>query len=222
MCEDSLKAAGGTHLRRCLRNTMRCLRTWFADAMPGGFSFAASNTPDVARVANWSWPRGAVYHMRSNFYSVQCLVDTVDTAEKKVHFDLSIGCDQGGPDPAAFPFWFVENVLEECDSPGEYFYDASGQALFYTFNATDKPTGQEEFSLTRTKVIFNVSGTMADPVRNVTIRGLVIRDAAYTFLGTTAAARPPQSLFCASACAARTLNAISSTPGHSIAAARAR
>ena len=154
--------------------------------MPGGFSYASAG-PDIARAANWKRPRGAVYHMRSNFFSVQCLVDTVDTANKVVHFNHSVGCDQGGPDPAGFPYWFVENVLEECDSPGEYFFDADAEALFFTFNATDTPTGKEEFSLTVTKVIFNVSGTMADPVRDITIRGLVIRDAAYTFLGTTEA-----------------------------------
>ena len=39
------------------------------------------------------------------------------------------------------------------------------------------------------KVLFNLSGTMAEPVRDVAIRGLTIRDAAYTFLGTTEADR---------------------------------
>lgn len=156
--------------------------------MPGGFSYAgAKPSADMARVANWSLPKGAVFHMRSNFYSVQCLVDTVDKAGQKVHFHHSIGCDQGGPAPAAFPYWFAENILEECDSPGEYFYDAANKALFYTFNATYKPTGDEDFSLTRTKVIFNISGTHRQPVKDVTIRGLVIRDAAYTYLGTTPA-----------------------------------
>ena len=39
------------------------------------------------------------------------------------------------------------------------------------------------------KVLFNISGTMAEPVRDVAIRGLTIRDAAYTYLGTTDADR---------------------------------
>jgi hypothetical protein len=62
-----------------------------------------------------------------------------------------------------------------------------GRALYYTFNATGAPTGREDLSLTLAKVIFNISGTQRAPVRNVTIRGLTIRDAAYTYLGTTAA-----------------------------------
>jgi hypothetical protein len=80
-------------------------------------------------------------------------------------------------------------VLEECDSPGEYFVDAADEALYYTFNGTEKPTGNEEFSLTRTKVLFNISGTMDAPVRNIKIQGLTLRDAAFTYLGTTDADR---------------------------------
>lgn len=36
-----------------------------------------------------------------------------------------------------------------------------------------------------TKIIINVSGSQAEPVNDVTIRGVTVRDAAYTFLGRT-------------------------------------
>ena len=65
----------------------------------------------------------------------------------------------------------MEGLVEECDSPGEYFYDAAGQALYYTFNGTENgtvaPTGEEDFALTVAKVIFNISGTQGAPVRCV-------------------------------------------------------
>lgn len=61
--------------------------------------------------------------------------------------------------------WFVEGLVEECDEPGEYFYDAAGKALYYTFNETKAPSGEEDFSLTVAKVIFNISGTQEAPVR---------------------------------------------------------
>ena len=101
-----------------------------------------------------------------------------------MHFDHEVGCDQGGPQPPA-EGWYVDNVFEECDAPGEYYFSSAEKALYYTFNATEGPTGDESFALTTTKIIFNVSGTQARPVRNVTIRGLTIRDAALTYLGTT-------------------------------------
>lgn len=166
-------------------------------SMPGGFKLDLAK-PDQARAANWSNPRGAIYHIRSNFFSIQCLVDGIES-DGTVNFNRSVGCDQGGPSPwggsPGIPgsaisepgSWYVEGNVEDCDVPGEYFYDAHGQALFYTFNTSSSPKGDEDFSLTVAKVIFNISGTQEAPVRDVTIRGLTIRDAAYTFLGTTAA-----------------------------------
>ena len=84
---------------------------------------------------------------------------------------------------------YIENVKEECDSPGEYFYDEDEQALYYTFNGTETPSGNEHFSLTRTKVLFNISGTQQNPVQNIRIQGVTIRDAAYTYMGSSEADR---------------------------------
>jgi len=156
---------------------------------PGGFEYEAV-LPQAAKYAN---PKGAIVHARGGsmpYFSYQCLVTNISNG--KVFFDPAIGCDQGGPtpnEPGKAWDWWIENVKEECDSPMEYFYDATEEALYFTFNGTEHPSRNEEFSLTRTKVIFNISGTMAKPVRNLTIRGITIRDAAFTYLGTTEADR---------------------------------
>eukprot|EP01051_Picozoa_sp_SAG22_P001367 SAG22_NODE_53_length_24242_cov_158.884231_7_plen_76_part_00 len=44
----------------------------------------------------------------------------VDRLTEQVRFDPAVGCDQGGPTTksgAAWD-WYIEGVLEECDSPG--------------------------------------------------------------------------------------------------------
>eukprot|EP01049_Picozoa_sp_SAG25_P007546 SAG25_NODE_621_length_6407_cov_3.818643_1_plen_319_part_00 len=174
------------------------------------------------------------------YFSYMCLVSGIE--DGKVLFDPTVGCDQGGPTPEtpgkAWD-WYIENVKEECDSPGEYFYDTEvrsvatsiafttglthlassllavavytlslsytchcrvarlnrngnalqEEALYYTFNGTETPTGNEQLSLTHTKVIFNITGSMAMPVKNIIIRGLTISDAAFTYLGTDEASR---------------------------------
>jgi hypothetical protein len=53
--------------------------------------------------------------------------------------------------------------------------------LYFTFNETN-PTGDEQWVATKTRVIFNVSGSMSHPVKGVTVRGLTIRDARLTYL----------------------------------------
>eukprot|EP00039_Didymoeca_costata_P002357 m.59603 g.59603 ORF g.59603 m.59603 type:complete len:982 (-) comp11259_c0_seq3:95-3040(-) len=154
---------------------------------PGGFVYY-----DVLpQAVNYSKPQGAIFHARGGsmpYFSYMCVVKNI--SEGNVYFREDVGCDQGGPTPSqpgkAWD-WFIENVKEECDFPGEYYYDVEEEALYYTFNHTEAPTGMEEFALTQTKVIFNISGTKTNPVRDITIRGLTIRDAAFTYLGTTEA-----------------------------------
>ena len=155
---------------------------------PGGFEHGTV----LPQAASYSNPKGAIFHARGGsepYFTYMCLVSGVSNGS--VYFDPAVGCDQGAEGLANGKAWdwWIENVKEECDSHGEYYFDPEEEALYYTFNGTDTPTGGEDLSLTRTKVLFNISGTMADPVKNVTIRGLTLRDAAYTYLGTTEADR---------------------------------
>ena len=50
---------------------------------------------------------------------------------------------------------------------------------YYYFNGTDT---NSEFVATKERVLFNVSGSMENPVKNTKIRGLTIKDARFTFL----------------------------------------
>eukprot|EP01049_Picozoa_sp_SAG25_P006798 SAG25_NODE_529_length_7160_cov_55.546382_2_plen_386_part_00 len=156
---------------------------------PGGFKYNDSLLPQAG---SWRNASGAVFHTRGGtnpYFSYMCLVSGVDHNQGHVEFDPTIGCDQGGPTTktgAAWD-WFIEGVLEECDAPGEYYVDEASSHLYYTFNASVTPTGDEELALTRTKVLINISGTQSTPVRNVTVQGLTFRDAALTYLGTTEA-----------------------------------
>jgi hypothetical protein len=88
--------------------------------------------------------------------------------------------------------WPQENVREEVDTYREWFYNSSSMVLYYmpnSTNTTQPPPDAEHFAATRTKVLFNVTGTSALPVSNLTIRGLEIRDTALTYYGTDQASK---------------------------------
>ena len=93
---------------------------------------------------------------------------------------------QGGGGMTSASQWFIENLLEELDSPNEYYFDRRRRRLYYNPNATGDPStgpsGNEEWVATHARVLFNLSGTMALPIRNLTIRGLTLRDTRYTYL----------------------------------------
>ena len=50
-------------------------------------------------------------------------------------FDPTTG-GQGGEGMTSAAQWYVENVKEECDHPGEYFYDEKSEMLYFNFNGT--------------------------------------------------------------------------------------
>lgn len=80
--------------------------------------------------------------------------------------------------------WWIENVREELDSPGEFFIDFEAGELLYITNGTGSalPSSNDSFVGTRHQVLFNLSGTADAPVVGVSLSGLVLRDARESFL----------------------------------------
>eukprot|EP01047_Picozoa_sp_COSAG01_P017810 COSAG01_NODE_951_length_12498_cov_30.544018_6_plen_809_part_00 len=82
--------------------------------------------------------------------------------------------------------WYIENLLEEIDSPREWFFNSSSRTLYYMPNAscvdrvTGLPTG--EFTATGAKVLINITGSQARPAANISLTGLVFRDSSYTYM----------------------------------------
>lgn len=90
------------------------------------------------------------------------------------------GNDKGGD-------WFVENVAEELDFPGEYFYDAKASKLYLFYNATSNTPppadGSVGFVATQIPTLVNVSGTQSEPVRKLSFSGITFTATRYTYMG---------------------------------------
>merc|ERR1719359_2665408 len=81
--------------------------------------------------------------------------------------------------------WWIENVKEELDDANEWYFDAKEQMLYYQPNNTDLvsgPSGEEHWSVPVTRVLFDIRGTQDKPVTKVALKGLILRDARYTYL----------------------------------------
>ena len=91
---------------------------------------------------------------------------------------------QGGEGETTGAEWYIENVHEELDAPGEYFYNSTTSTLFFYYNVSSQtaPPADTEFVAVRTKILFNMTGDQDTPVRNVTFRGLEFRDTPYTYM----------------------------------------
>ena len=75
----------------------------------------------------------------------------------------------------------VENIFEELDSPGEWYFDKASGTLYYYTMPGENPN-RMMFETARLKNLVSLKGAKDNPVRNVTLSGLTFRHAARTFM----------------------------------------
>ena len=90
-------------------------------------------------------------------------------------FQGARGSDKGGD-------FFIENVFEELDNPGEFFHDEKTGKLYLYHNGTGAPPAATTIVVPQQQVLVNVSGTQWDPVKDVNLAGVTYTAAAYTYM----------------------------------------
>ena len=78
--------------------------------------------------------------------------------------------------------FFVENVFEELDNPGEFFFNESTKLLYLFYNGTGSPPKDLSVVAPQKQVLVNISGSQWNPVRNVKLQGVTYTATAYTYM----------------------------------------
>jgi len=88
--------------------------------------------------------------------------------------------------------FYIENVFEELDAPGEWYFDQKTSELYLWYNGTSgtpppsnsgAPKGTDApIVATVVKELIVINATQGEPVTDVSIRGIEFRDTAYTYL----------------------------------------
>lgn len=163
---------------------------WDKETNEGSGCTQTHMSPDgmvFERAKGYADPTGAVvqsWRGGGRWFTQQWLVESFDSDTNTLNFDPTTG-HQGGEGMTSSGQWWIENVKEECDDSNEWFFDAKEQMLYFNPNTTDAlagPNGDEEWVVPLTRVLFNVSGSQQDPVKDVTIKGITIRDTRHTYL----------------------------------------
>ena len=141
--------------------------------------YAADATSD-ARVARWSDPAGGYLHAmhRAMWGGMHFRLTGKDAQGKLL---MEGGWQNNRPSAPHKDYRFVENIFEELDAPGEWFFNARTATLYF-----QPPAGLDlktaKFEGVRLRSLIEFQGSEQQPVRKVTLAGLTFRHAARTFM----------------------------------------
>jgi hypothetical protein len=140
----------------------------------------ATDPLNANRIATWSNPAGSYIHAMHNMLwgDMHWLIKGKKADGK---LNMEGGWQNNRPSPMHPLYRMVENIFEELDAPGEWFYNAVEQKLYYlpTDNIDLK---KAKIEIVRLKTLIDFKGSKAQPVQNIQLQGFVFRHAARTFM----------------------------------------
>lgn len=143
----------------------------------------ASDALSLERVDKWRAPAGGIVHaIHANGWGGMHIPILGNKADGTLAFGSAVGNNRPS-DPHA-TYRYVENVLEELDSPGEWYYRSSDSTLYYM-----PPVGMDmdraTFATSGPTRIFDLQGAPQAPLRFVRIEGLEFQRTGSSFLQAT-------------------------------------
>ena len=152
-----------------------------ADPASPKFNGSSADATSPERIARWADPTGGYLHTlqgaKWGSLHFRILGKKADGS-----LDLEGGWQHNRPDKGMHKdFRFVENIFEELDAPGEWFYNTkTGVLYFYPPADLDMKTAKVESVKLRHLVEF--TGTKEKPVKSISLKGLTFTAAARTFM----------------------------------------
>ncbi|MEM9141832.1 MAG: PDZ domain-containing protein [Bacteroidota bacterium] len=156
------------------------LRHSWKDQEKGNKAEKGSDALSPERIAPWKNPEGAYVHAMHAYLwgDMHWLVKGKDANGELI---LEGGWQNNRPSPMHKKYRFVENVFEELDAPGEWFFDKrSGKLYYYPLSGTDLEKATVEVVSLRHLIEFN--GSREQSVHHVNLAGLTFKHAARVFM----------------------------------------
>ncbi len=146
------------------------------------YNGAAADAFSPERAARWSDPTGGYIHAmhRAHWGGYHYRI-TGKNAQNEVSYE---GGWQNNRQMGMHPKdRFVENIFEELDAPGEWYYNARTGTLYY-WPAPGQEIASATFEVVRLRHLVEFRGSLDRPVHHITLTGFVFRHAARTFMDT--------------------------------------
>lgn len=135
-------------------------------------------TPE--RIASWKNPENGFLHAMHE-YLWGDMHWTITGKNTDNSLQLVGGWQNNRPSKMHPVFRMIENIKEELDMPGEWFYDQGEKKLYYI------PTSEVDMDKVKVEVVclnhlVEFNGSKADPVKGISLKGLVFKHTNRTFM----------------------------------------
>jgi hypothetical protein len=156
----------------------------FSAEAPRGVQF----DPATFTSKRWTHPEEAEIHIFQEAYwgNLQWRLNGIDPETHSIWFgeggqQIGAKWDKNPARVGGRSRYFIENIFEELDSPGEWFLDKRMNILYYYPEAgIDLKTALVE--VPRLEHIIHFAGTQAQPVKNITLKGIRFAHSLSTYL----------------------------------------
>jgi len=145
----------------------------------GGYSGDAISKE---RIVKWKDPkRGYIHAMHTGKWGGMHYQILKKTSDSTIQYEG--GWQNNRPSPMHPTLRFVENIFEELDAPGEWFFDQDSQKLYYIPQENEDPK-ELTFIASNIESIIQLKGDEKRPVTDIRIEGITFQHTLPTFMKT--------------------------------------
>jgi Right handed beta helix region len=141
---------------------------------------STNNPLTPARIALWENPTGGYIHaMHSALWGDMHWIITGKNEDGTINYQG--GWQNNRPSTMHPVYRMVENIFEELDAPGEWFYNSTEGKLYYIPEPTTD-LKKANVEIVRLRELVEFRGSEIKPVRSINLKGFVFRHTARTFM----------------------------------------
>lgn len=146
----------------------------------GGF---AADALSPERISKWKNPAGGFVHAlhKAEWGGYHYEIKGKDeTGKLKLEGGFQNNRQMGMHDK----YRFVENIFEELDTAGEWYFDKTEKKIYYYPAQTGAALEKSVVEVSQLKHLFEFKGSAASPVKNISIEGFELAHTVRTFMET--------------------------------------
>jgi hypothetical protein len=144
------------------------------------FNGTSANATSPERVKKWKNPAGGFLHAMhmSDWGDFHYRITGKD---EKGELKMDGGWQNNRPYGLSPDNRMVENIFEELDAPGEWFFNVEKVVLYY-YPLPNEDVAKSVFEVSQLKHLVEFRGTEQEPVRNITIKNIEFTQTVRTFM----------------------------------------